>query len=230
MFSLVWMKQVCVFRCLHRCVKMSEKDVLMPCESRLRQVTAQLRGTLNTSSNYSPCPQNSRHFDTLYSFSPVVTVLAYSMTKLEITSMQEGIVLDGIALPLNVSFSLVFCCHEVEKKKKTWKRLKRVISSGPCWKPGIVSTKYLNITMFSMQDVCHFVTLGNMEHVLRQEVLKQRGLGWTCSKFQRTWCSSLLNRLSNLGSVKLSYLSAAQPSKNLVCHRLGCSIPPSFWI
>lgn len=97
---------------------MSEKDVLMPCESRLRQVTAQLRGTLNTSSNYSPCPQNSRHFDTLYSFSPVVTVLAYSMTKLEITSMQEGIVLDGIALPLNVSFSLVFCCHEVEKKKK----------------------------------------------------------------------------------------------------------------
>lgn len=118
------MKQVCVFRCLHRCVRMSEKDVLMPCESRLRQVTVQLRGTLNTSSNYSPCPQNSRHFDTLYSFSPVVTVLAYSMTKLEITSMQEGIVLDGIALPLNVSFSLVFCCHEVEKKKNMKKTQK----------------------------------------------------------------------------------------------------------
>lgn len=87
----------------------------------VRSEGSRLRGTLNTSSNYSRCPQNSRHSDTLYSFGPVVTVLAYSMTELENHFHSEGSCVgwDGSDF-LMLLYSLR--CYEAGKKTERYSK------------------------------------------------------------------------------------------------------------
>lgn len=155
---------------------------------------------LNTSSNYSLCPQNSHHFDTLYGFRLVVTVLAYSMTRLRITSIQKGGVLDGIALPFIGSFFLLFSCYEAEKPEKTLRRGDFISWN---WEPGIVSHNVLCLDAVFHPNCLRFCLTwkhGVLQCVLWREVLKQRALVGTYSR-SRGHVVPVFDRLSNLGCV-----------------------------